>query len=60
VIGYGLHEDPAGHPAALIRWANRQPAPVLPLDAPSGLAVTSGLAGDPCVEGLEGEVEVVD
>lgn len=49
LIGYSLRGDPAGRTAELIEWANRQAAPVLSLDAPSGLDVTTGLAGDPCV-----------
>ena len=50
LIGYSLRGDPAGRPAELIEWTNRQPAPVLSLDAPSGLDVTTGLAGHPCVK----------
>jgi NAD(P)H-hydrate epimerase len=50
LIGYSLRGNPAGRVAELIEEANRQPAPVLSLDAPSGLDVTSGLAGSPCVE----------
>lgn len=33
----------------MIRWANAQTDPVLSLDTPSGLDVTTGLAADPCV-----------
>jgi len=40
---------PRGHAAELIEWTNEQPAPVLALDAPSGLDVTTGHAGSPCV-----------
>lgn len=49
LIGYSLRGDPAGRTAELIEWANRQTAPVLSLDTPSGLDVTTGLAGNPCV-----------
>lgn len=49
VIGYSLEGDPVGPAAELIEWANRQPAPVLSLDAPSGLDVSSGRAASPCV-----------
>jgi NAD(P)H-hydrate epimerase len=49
LIGYSLRGNPAGRAAELIEWANRQPAPVLSLDAPSGLDVTTGSAGRPCV-----------
>jgi NAD(P)H-hydrate epimerase len=49
LIGYGLHGEPTGRAAELIDWANNQAAPVLALDTPSGLDVTTGLAGSPCV-----------
>lgn len=50
LIGYSLTGDPTGPAAGLIRWANRQPAPVLSLDTPSGLDVTTGVAARPCVQ----------
>ena len=49
LIGYSLHGDPTGPAATLIDWANDQPAPILALDTPSGLDVTTGVAGTPCV-----------
>jgi NAD(P)H-hydrate epimerase len=49
LIGYSLDGDPHGEIGALIRWTNRQPSPVLSLDTPSGLDVTTGDAFDPCV-----------
>jgi len=49
LIGYGLRGDPTGPAAALIEWANEQPASVVSLDAPSGLDVTTGMAGHPTV-----------
>jgi NAD(P)H-hydrate epimerase len=49
LIGYSLRGEPSGRAAELIEWANQQPAPVLSLDTPSGLDVTTGHAGDPCV-----------
>jgi NAD(P)H-hydrate epimerase len=49
LIGYSLHGDPRGRAAELIDWANNQAAPVLALDTPSGLDVTTGLAGSPCI-----------
>lgn len=52
LIGYGLHSAPTGHAAALIRWANRQTAPVLSLDTPSGLDVTSGAPLEPTVRAV--------
>ena len=49
LIGYSLHGDPAGRAAELIRWTERAGAPVLSLDAPSGLDVTTGRAATPCI-----------
>jgi len=49
MIGYSLSGDPRGRSAELIDWANRQ-ATVLSLDNPSGLNVTTGVAGRPCVK----------
>jgi len=45
LIGYSLRGDPAGAAAELIAWANDQPAPVLALDTPSGLDLTTGALG---------------
>ena len=36
-----------GRSAELIEWANRQAAPVLALDTPGGLDVTTGRVGTP-------------
>jgi len=49
LIGYSLDGTPRGRTAELIRWANRQRSPVLSLDTPSGLDVTTGEALDPCI-----------
>ena len=49
LIGYGLTGDPAEPFTGLIRWANAHPAPVLSLDTPSGLDVTTGVPARPCV-----------
>jgi NAD(P)H-hydrate epimerase len=49
LIGYSLHGDPRPPTNRLIDWTTDQPAPVLSLDTPSGLDVTSGQAGTPCV-----------
>ena len=49
LIGYSLRGDPTGRAAELIEWTAGQPAPVLALDAPSGLDVTTGIAGTPHV-----------
>ncbi len=48
VLGYSLSGDPHGRAAELIRWANARAAPVLALDTPSGLDLTSGRIGTPC------------
>ena len=49
LIGYSLRGDPAGTAAQLITRANGQAAPVLALDTPSGLDLTTGTAGSPTV-----------
>lgn len=49
IIGYSLSGPPRGAAAELIRWANIQTAPILSLDTPSGLDVTSGTAHDPTI-----------
>ncbi len=49
LLGYSLQGNPRGRIAELIRWAGEQDASVLALDTPSGLDVTTGKAGEPCV-----------
>jgi len=49
LIGYSLRGDPAGTAAQLITWANDQAAPILALDTPSGLDLTTGAAGAPAI-----------
>lgn len=49
LIGYGLTGAPHGRAADLIRWSEVQSSPVLSLDTPSGLDVTTGDAFEPCV-----------
>ncbi len=49
LIGYSLRGAPRGRTAELIAWANRSTVPVLSLDTPSGLDVTTGRAADPCI-----------
>ena len=49
LIGYSLRGDPTGTAAELITWANDQAAPILALDTPSGLDLTTGAAGTPAV-----------
>lgn len=50
VIGYSLQGAPRGRAAQLIQWANDAGAPVLSLDAPSGLDTTSGTVFEPAIE----------
>ena len=49
VIGYNLKGAPTGAAARLIEWANAQEAPVLALDAPSGVDTTTGTVYEPAV-----------
>jgi NAD(P)H-hydrate epimerase len=49
VIGYSLRGAPTGAAANLIRWANREDAPTLSLDAPSGVDTTTGQVFDPAI-----------
>jgi len=49
VIGYSLKGAPRGEAGVLIRWANGQAAPVLSLDAPSGVDTTTGTVFDPAI-----------
>lgn len=49
LIGYSLKGDPRGRKAELIEWANGAAAPILALDTPSGLDVSSGEARKPCI-----------
>ena len=50
VIGYSLKGNPRGAAATLIEWANRHRAPVLALDAPSGVDTTTGQVFAPAIE----------
>lgn len=50
VIGYGLKGNPQGQAAHLINWANAHAAPVLALDTPSGLNLSSGTVGEPATK----------
>lgn len=49
IIGYSLSGSPRGKAADLTRWANNQNVPILALDTPSGLDVTSGTIYDPTI-----------
>lgn len=50
IIGYSLSGNPRGRAAELIQWANDASAPVLALDAPSGLDTTTGTVHNPAIE----------
>jgi len=50
LIGYSLRGNPRGVTGALIEQANKSGLPVLSLDTPSGLNVTTGQAATPCVQ----------
>ncbi len=49
IIGYSLNGAPRGAAADLIRWANGVSAPVLALDAPSGIDPNTGIVFDPAI-----------
>ena len=51
IIGYSLRGAPTGGAAALIRQANSRGAPVLALDVPSGIDVTTGQVHEPAIRG---------
>ncbi len=50
IIGYGLDGPPREDAARLIRLGNEYGAPILSLDAPSGLDVTTGTALEPAIQ----------
>ena len=49
IVGYSLRGAPEGAAAELVRAANQHDAPVLALDAPTGLDTTSGMVHDPAI-----------
>ncbi len=49
IIGYSLKGTPRDSAATFIRWANAQSAPILSLDAPSGVDTTTGIVFDPAI-----------
>lgn len=49
LIGYGLSGDPRGAVRDLIQLANSHPAPIVSLDAPSGLDTATGAVYTPCI-----------
>ncbi len=49
LLGFSLSGAPTGSIAALIEAANRQSAPILAVDLPSGLTATQGIVLEPCI-----------
>ncbi len=49
VIGYSLDGPPRGRAAELIRWANRNGAPIISLDMPSGVDASTGEVYSPAI-----------
>jgi len=50
IIGYSIKGDPYGLPKEMIDWANKQDAPILSLDTPSGLGLTTGKIHTPTIK----------
>ena len=50
IIGYSLNGNPRGFAAKMILWANAQHVPVVALDTPSGLDLTTGKLYDPIIK----------
>ncbi len=50
IIGYSLNGAPRGTAADLIQLANTSTAPILALDAPSGMDTTTGTVYDPAIK----------
>lgn len=50
LIGYRLTGDPQGITKDFIEWGNRQPAPTLALDTPSGVELTAGQVHTPAMK----------
>lgn len=50
IIGYSLEGDPRGGAKKMIEWANENTAPVLSLDTPSGIDLTTGTIYDPVIK----------
>ncbi|MEM8485813.1 MAG: NAD(P)H-hydrate epimerase [Bacteroidota bacterium] len=49
VIGYSLKGAPRGNAKIMIEWANGNGAPILALDAPSGIDTASGVVFEPAI-----------
>ena len=50
IIGYSIKGDPFGLPKTMIEWANNQNTPILSLDTPSGLGLTTGKVHTPTIK----------
>ncbi|WP_169435041.1 NAD(P)H-hydrate epimerase [Neolewinella persica] len=50
LVGYSINGDPRGKVKDMIDWANEQEAPVLALDTPSGLDLTTGTVHNPTIK----------
>ena len=50
IIGYSLRGAPRSTAGNMIRWANRQAAPILALDVPSGVDATMGTVFEPAIK----------
>ena len=49
IIGYSLNGNPYGTAAGMIEWANAQKVPIVSLDTPSGLDLTTGTLYKPII-----------
>ncbi len=50
IIGYSIKGNPFGLPKNMIDWANQQFIPILSLDTPSGLGLTTGKVHSPTIK----------
>ena len=50
IIGYSIKGNPFGVPKEMIDWANKQFIPILSLDTPSGLGLTTGKVHSPTIK----------
>lgn len=49
IVGYSIKGNPRGKVRDMIDWANEQKAPILALDTPSGLDLTTGTIHQPTI-----------
>lgn len=50
IIGYRISGNPRGNAKELMEWATTQSSPILALDTPSGLHLSSGKVHQPCIK----------